>query len=80
MILWQVNFSAFNSTYEVDTPLCSSRDLEVHYKNRARMYKRSRTLPPMMAQQQSSASILPKISVTDESQGTRYDFFNFCFF
>eukprot|EP00095_Tigriopus_kingsejongensis_P006162 maker-scaffold40_size501252-snap-gene-2.14 protein:Tk06162 transcript:maker-scaffold40_size501252-snap-gene-2.14-mRNA-1 annotation:"hypothetical protein DAPPUDRAFT_311738" len=29
---YQVNFSAFNSTYEVDTALCSARDLD-NYKN-----------------------------------------------
>lgn len=29
---YQVNFSAFHSTYEVDTPLCSSNDLEEYYK------------------------------------------------
>ena len=29
---YQVNFSAFHSTYEVDTPLCSSNDLEDYYK------------------------------------------------
>ena len=28
----QVNFSAFHSTYEVDTPLCSSFELEQYYK------------------------------------------------
>jgi len=27
---YQVNFSAFDSTYEVDTPLCSSKDLETY--------------------------------------------------
>ena len=26
---FQVNFSAFNSTYEVETPTCSARDLEL---------------------------------------------------
>jgi hypothetical protein len=26
---FQVNFSAFHSTYEVETPLCSARDLEI---------------------------------------------------
>ncbi len=31
---YQVNFSAFNSTYEVDTPLCSSYDLGEHYKKK----------------------------------------------
>ena len=29
---YQVNFSAFHSTYEVDTPLCSSSDLDEYYK------------------------------------------------
>lgn len=33
---YQVNFSAFNSTYEVDTALCSSRDLENHYRRQHR--------------------------------------------
>ena len=27
-----MNFSAFHSTYEVDTPLCSARDLEQYYQ------------------------------------------------
>ena len=46
----QVNFSAFNSTYEVDTPLCSSRDLERHYKERAK-YKSKRE--KLMQEQQN---------------------------
>jgi hypothetical protein len=29
---FQVNFSAFHSTYEVETPTCSARDLETHYQ------------------------------------------------
>ena len=29
---FQVNFSAFNSTYEVDTPLCSAKNLEEYLK------------------------------------------------
>lgn len=28
---FQVNFSAFNSTYEVETPTCSARDLELYF-------------------------------------------------
>jgi potassium inwardly-rectifying channel subfamily J len=27
---FQVNFSAFHSTYEVETPVCSARDLEIY--------------------------------------------------
>jgi len=33
---FQVNFSAFNSTYEVDTPLCCAKDLEEYLKRLAR--------------------------------------------
>lgn len=33
---FQVNFSAFHSTYEVETPLCSARELESYYLNRAK--------------------------------------------
>ena len=33
LVFFQVNFSAFNSTYEVDTPLCSSKDLQKHYRD-----------------------------------------------
>jgi hypothetical protein len=29
---YQVNFSAFHSTYEVDTPICSSYELDHYYK------------------------------------------------
>ena len=32
VIISQVNFSAFHSTFEVDTPLCSAYDLEQYYK------------------------------------------------
>lgn len=32
LIISQVNFSAFHSTFEVDTPLCSAYDLEQYYK------------------------------------------------
>ena len=28
---FQVNFSAFHSTFEVDTPVCSARDLERYF-------------------------------------------------
>ena len=31
---FQVNFSAFNSTYEVETPTCSARDLELYFKQK----------------------------------------------
>ena len=37
----QVNFSAFNSTYEVDTPIISAYELEHYYK---RTQKDKRTL------------------------------------
>jgi len=33
---FQVNFSAFHSTYEVDTPLCSARNLEEYLKRSLR--------------------------------------------
>jgi len=33
---FQVNFSAFHSTYEVETPLCSARELDNYYSNRAK--------------------------------------------
>jgi len=33
---FQINFSAFHSTYEVDTPLCSGRDLDQFYKTYGR--------------------------------------------
>ena len=29
---FQVNFAALNSTYEVDTPCCSAKQLDVYYK------------------------------------------------
>ena len=31
---FQVNFSAFNSTYEVETPTCSARDLELYFNQK----------------------------------------------
>jgi hypothetical protein len=40
-----VNFSAFNSTYEVDTPLCSSKELSAYYKSRAKSAKATRAGP-----------------------------------
>ena len=36
---FQVNFAALNSTYEVDTPLCSSKQLAAFYKSRAKYEK-----------------------------------------
>lgn len=36
---YQVNFSAFNSTYEVDTPICSSYELEHYYKSTMNAHK-----------------------------------------
>ena len=33
---FQVNFSAFNSTHEVDTPLCSAKNLEEYLKRLTR--------------------------------------------
>ena len=31
---FQVNFSAFHSTYQVETPLCSARDIDKFYKQK----------------------------------------------
>lgn len=39
---YQVNFSAFNSTYEADTPLCSSKELEALYESRRRFRRQQR--------------------------------------
>ena len=30
----QVNFSAFHSTFEVDTPLCSAKELDGYYQKK----------------------------------------------
>ena len=45
---FQVNFSAFNSTYEVETPTCSARDLELHYLNQKQVQEKKFSL--MMVQ------------------------------
>ena len=37
--LFQINFSAFHSTYEVDTPLCSSYELDQYYKARDKLQR-----------------------------------------
>ena len=31
---FQVNFAAFHSTYQVETPLCSARDIRAWYSHR----------------------------------------------
>jgi len=41
---FQVNFSAFNSTYEVETPTCSARDLELHYLNQKQVQEKKFSL------------------------------------
>ena len=38
---FQVNFSAFNSTYEVETPTCSARDLELYFSQPQKQQKYS---------------------------------------
>lgn len=43
---YQVNFSAFHSTYEVDTPLCSAHDLEEYYKDNAANFGRASSNVP----------------------------------
>jgi len=37
---YQVNFSAFNSTYEVETPTCSARDLELYFTQKQSQEKK----------------------------------------
>ena len=50
---YQVNFSAFNSTYEVDTPLCSSFALQEHYKKKKAENKSKGQMAPKMLASQS---------------------------
>jgi len=46
---FQVNFSAFHSTYEVETPLCSARDLENFFSNRDMASRYSRPKASMIS-------------------------------
>ena len=39
---FQVNFSAFHSTYEVETPLCSARDMDKFYKQKELLERTSK--------------------------------------
>jgi potassium inwardly-rectifying channel subfamily J len=39
---FQVNFSAFHSTYEVETPLCSARNIDKFYKQKEMLERTSK--------------------------------------
>ena len=53
----QVNFSAFNSTYEVDTPIISAYELEHYYKRTlSKLSTISHGLPVHMAFQANPAA------------------------
>ena len=77
--MFQVNFSAFHSTYEVDTPLCSAKELEMMQNRRPQSKKMSMVmispesdcLKNMISQMNSSPSfaLLP-----DNSDHVRYVF------
>ena len=45
-LLLQINFSAFHSTYEVDTPLCSAYELEQYYKAKDKLQRSTNTSAP----------------------------------
>jgi hypothetical protein len=49
---FQVNFSAFHSTYEVETPTCSARELEILHQQQQQQ------------QQQQQHKMAPKFSIT----------------
>ena len=34
ILIIQVNFAAFHSTYEVDTPLCSAKEMDIYFKDK----------------------------------------------
>jgi hypothetical protein len=60
-VLFQVNFSALNSTYEVDTPSCSAKELDQYYKAMNRYRKASKM---------STASNLPLTMLKPVMPGT----------
>lgn len=59
---FQVNFSAFHTTYEVDTPLCSSSELDQHHVAKEAWLKQNRKTSMMSSATRKSSNALSALS------------------